>query len=175
MDVYDATAMMFPACSSRLLLPFTYGVDAAALEMAVLLAKHRHATLVPVAIIQTSLFAKGARLEHIQQAKDFVVLLQSKATKHDILVEPHEIFTRDTTACLGDIVRQFEGSGIILFVRDGDGVLLSAGEVKHVLAHVDGPHHIIRLPRGSHRALPNPLKRLSQTILAHRKAVLRQA
>jgi len=56
--------------TSRWLLPFTFGVDMRAIDYAVSLAGSAGATLVPVSLISAP--AKGARLEHIQQSKDFL-------------------------------------------------------------------------------------------------------
>lgn len=162
MDVRDAIEIADSACpshSTRLLLPFTHGVDALALETAIVLAKNRCAMLVPVVFIHVPPFASGARLEHIQQSKDFLMMIKSKAAKYDIDVESHEIFTGDIIACLGDVRKQLKGE-IILFVRDGDGVLLSTGEVKHILTHVAGQHHVIRLQRQPRRLPLHVLSRL---------------
>jgi len=58
----------------RWLLPFTYGVDMRALDAVVGLAGSARATLVPVSLISVPHEgrSRGARLEHIQQSKDFL-------------------------------------------------------------------------------------------------------
>jgi hypothetical protein len=59
--------------TTRLLLPFTHGVEMDTLEVAVLLAASHHATLVPLSLVlEPRTRGKGARLEHIQQSKDFL-------------------------------------------------------------------------------------------------------
>src|SRR5260370_774174 len=68
----------------RWLLPFTHGVDTAAIEYAVRLAESAGATLVPVSLISAP--PKGARLEHIQQSKDFLEAVQHKAERFQVPV-----------------------------------------------------------------------------------------
>src|SRR5438067_3265471 len=107
--------------TTRLLLPFTYGVNMDAIEHAVLLAKGCSATLVPVSLIYipegppvqgrapclgdrypTLRFARGqayrargARLEHIQQSKDFLEATKYKAMRYGVPIERFEVFTSD--------------------------------------------------------------------------------
>jgi hypothetical protein len=60
--------------SPRWLLPFTYGVDMRAIDYLVSLAENNGATLIPVSLISVPNHSRsgGARLEHIQQSKDFL-------------------------------------------------------------------------------------------------------
>ena len=167
MDMND-TMSGYDTCSSRLLLPFTHGVQTHALEYAVLLAKSRHATLVPCSLIHVPQNSRGARLERIQQSKDFQVLVQSKAAKHGVVIEAQEIYTRDVIASIQDVTQELHCTSIILFVRDGDGVLLSTNEVKHILTLVPGQHHVIRLQRNASRLSLNPLKRIAQMLPGRR-------
>jgi hypothetical protein len=155
--------------SSRLLLPFTHGVHAHALEYAVLLAKNRHATLVPCSLIHLPQTARGVRLESIQQSKDFQALVQSKASKHGVVVASQEIFTSDVIDSIHRITRELNCNGIILFVCDGEGVLLSTNEVKHILTLVPGQHHVIRLQRNASRLSLNPFKRVARMLPGHPK------
>ncbi|MGH2493806.1 MAG: potassium-transporting ATPase subunit KdpA, partial [Ktedonobacteraceae bacterium] len=79
--------------TSRWLLPFTYGVDIRAIDYAVRLAGSAGATVVPVSLVSTP--SKGARLEHIQQSKDFLEAVQHKAARHSVAIERYEVFTQD--------------------------------------------------------------------------------
>ncbi|MEO8973435.1 MAG: hypothetical protein ABI406_17755 [Ktedonobacteraceae bacterium] len=154
---------------SKLLLPFTHGVNAHALEYAVLLAKSRHATLVPFSLIYVPYALRGARLESIQQSKDFLALVQSKAAKHGVTIEPQEVYTSDAIESIHRMTQELHCSNIILFVRDGDGVLLSTNEVKHILTLVPGQHHVIRLQRNASRLPMNPFKRIARILPRQRK------
>src|SRR5947209_370963 len=134
--------------TTRLLLPFTYGVNMLALEYAVMLAKSQHAALVPLSLISVSNAkgSKGARLEHIQQSKDFLCAVQHKATKHSVLVEPIEVFTTDVVESIKVIAHDMNCNGILLFVQDGSGILLHTIELKHVIIKVASKHHIVHMP-----------------------------
>ena len=91
----------------RWLLPFTNGVDHHAIEAVVRLADAGGATLVPVALISVSSGQRssGTRLEYIQQAKDFLVVVQSIAARYHVLVECHEVFTGTVNKCIKMLVQ----------------------------------------------------------------------
>lgn len=133
--------------ATRLLLPFKQGVKILALEYAVLLAKSRDATLVPLSLIQVSneCGSKGARLEHIQQSKDFLAAVAHQAAKYAVPIEPIEIFTSDVVKSIGSHAQSSNCEGILLFVSEGDDILLPIGDVKHVLTRVSSMHHVIHL------------------------------
>src|SRR5438874_1926683 len=83
--VYHPGGLEEMAETTRLLLPFTHGVEMDTIEAAVLLAASHHAALVPLSLIlapQTR--GKGVRLEHVQQSKDFLEAVQHKAFRHDV-------------------------------------------------------------------------------------------
>src|SRR5215831_8293416 len=79
----------------RFLLPFVHGVDLYAIEQAILLAKGHEATLVPLALIYVpeEHHARGARLEQIQQSKDFLESVKFKAARYAVPLERMEVFT----------------------------------------------------------------------------------
>ena len=60
----------------RWFIPFTNGVDMRAIDYLVSLAENNGAKLIPVSLISVpnELRSGGARLEHIQQSKDFLGL-----------------------------------------------------------------------------------------------------
>lgn len=157
------------AHSSKLLLPFTSGVDVHALEYAVLLARNRHATLVPFSLIYVPPTTRDARLERIQQSKDFQALVQSKAARHGVVVEFQEVYTSDVIENIQRMTQELNCSSIILFVRDREGVLLSTSEVKHILTSVPGQHHVIRLQGNTPRLSLHPFKRITRMLPGHRK------
>src|SRR5579872_7232610 len=93
--------------STRLLLPFTHGVEMDTIEVAVLLAASHHATLVPLSLIlapQTR--RKGVRLEHIQQSKDFLEAVQQKARRHGVPLERFEVLTGDVFQSISVLAHQ---------------------------------------------------------------------
>lgn len=141
--------------TSRLLLPFTSGVDVFALEYAVLFAKNCNATLLPLSLISTSgeRGSKGARLEHIQQSKDFLECVQHKAAKHDVSLNPIEAYTGNSVQHIKLLAEELDCDGIILFVRDGKGVLLNTYETKHVITAGTSKLYIIRLQAREGRKL----------------------
>lgn len=168
MDIKD-TIIGHNAHSSRLLLPFTRGVHAHALEYAVLLARNRHATLVPFSLIYVSPTTRGARLEHIQQSKDFQALVQSKAARHGVAVESQEAYTNDVIESIQRMTQELNCSSIILFVCDREGVLLSTSELKHILTSVPGQHHVIRLQGNIPCLSLHPFKRIARMLPGRRK------
>lgn len=121
--------------TTRLLLPFTHGIDMDVLEYAVLLAKSRDAILVPLALIHVPEGRRsgGARLEHVQQSKDFLEATKHKAARHAVPLERFEIFTNDVVESIHSHAQELQCEDILLFVRDGDGILLSTHEVKRMM------------------------------------------
>ena len=101
----------------NLLLPFTHGVDMCAIEQALLLAKGRQATLVPLALIHVpeERRAKGARLEHVQQSKDFLEAVKHKAARYAVPIERFEVITSDVVQSINTIAGDRECEGILLF------------------------------------------------------------
>ena len=83
--------------NSRFLLPFVHGVDMRAIEQAILLAKGHEAILVPLVLIYVpeERRAKGARLEYIQQSRDFLEAIKFKAARYDVPIERLEVYTSD--------------------------------------------------------------------------------
>ncbi len=157
---------------SRILLPFTDDVNSDALEYAVQLARNYNATLVPLSLIYVPPTARSVRLEHIQQSKDFLALVQSKATKHGVSIEPREVYTSDVIETIHSTMQEMSCNNIVLFVRDGNGILLHTHEVKHILTHIPGQHHVIRLQRSVPHPLLKPFGRLSHMHPRRRKDLI---
>ena len=157
---------------SRILLPFTDGVNSHALEYAVLLARNYNAMLVPFSLIYVPKTARSVRLERIQQARDFQALVQSKAAKHGVRIEPREVYTGAVIESIRSTMQEMNCRSVVLFVRNGNGVLLHTHEVKYILTHIPGQHHIIRLQHSVPHPLLKPLRHLSQMLLGHRKELV---
>jgi hypothetical protein len=133
--------------STYLLLPFTHGVDVCAIEQAILLAKGLQATLVPLALIQVSeeRKAKGVRLEHVQQSKDFLEVVKHKAARYALPVERFEAFTSDVVQSIKIVASEMECEGILLFLGRKDGILLQSNEIKRLIEVPTCKLYIMRL------------------------------
>jgi len=123
------------------------------LEYAVLLAKSRNATLVSLSLIPVPK-DRGARLEDVQQSKDFLEAVQQKAMRHGVCVERLEVFTSATIESINTVAQTMQIGGILLFVRDGEGVLLSTYLIKRLMEREAYKLYITRLQSvGSKREL----------------------
>src|ERR1700730_3182710 len=121
--------------TTRLLLPFTHGVEMETLEAAVLLAASHHATLVPLSLIPVpQVRGKGARLEQIQQSKDFLEATQQKALRLYVALERFEAFTSDVVQSIALLVPRLACDGMILALRGRSGSLLSARMIEQLMA-----------------------------------------
>jgi hypothetical protein len=121
---------------SRWLLPFTYGVDMQAIDAAVRLAEGGSAMLVAVSLISIpgKSPGRGARLEHIQQSKDFLESVYYRASEHKVPVERHEVFTSVVQERLTTLSSELCCDAIILLGRNSHPALLHAHEMKELLA-----------------------------------------
>jgi len=119
----------------RMLLPFTHGVDLCAIEHAIQLAKSWSATLVVLSVISVpqERSSRGARLEHIQQSKDFLEAVKQKAARHHVTVERYEVFTSDIYQSIAMLTRELHCESIVVFVAGQKGVLLHASEIKQLI------------------------------------------
>lgn len=128
----------------RWLLPFTFGVDMRAIDSVVCLAQSAGATLVPVSLVCSP--PEGARLEHIQQSKDFLEAVQHKADVYQVPLERYEVFTVDVLQSIATLVLDMHCDGIVL-VTDGEHTrLMQDEEVKHLLIEPPAALVLIRLP-----------------------------
>jgi hypothetical protein len=130
------------------LLPFTHGVDVRAIETVVRTAEARGAMLVPVALIAVPRGGRsaGARLEHIQQATDFLELVQHIAARHRVLVECHEVFTADLGKGIRQLIKDLHCDGLVLVTGEQHGLLLSTEEMPGLLTAPPTSLILIRLP-----------------------------
>ena len=121
--------------TSRFLLPFVHGVDMLAIEQAILLAKDHEATLVPLVLIYVpeERRAKGARLEQIQQSRDFLEAVKFKAARYAVPIERLEVFTSDIVQSINLVASEMACDGILLFIGRKNGILLHYDEIKHLV------------------------------------------
>lgn len=153
--------------STRFLLPFTQGIDLGVLEYAVQFARSCQATLIPLALIPLSgqQWAKGPRLEAIEQANDFLEAVKYKAERAGVVVEPCEMGTRDVVRSLNVFAQEMMCEGILLFLRDGTTVLLPPEVVKRLLEQATCRLCLVRLqPKDRTGPVQTLLKRCSDCI-----------
>ena len=128
----------------RWLLPFTFGVDTRAIDSAISLAQSAGATLVPVSLVSAP--PRGAQLEHVQQSKDFLEVVQNKAERHQVPLELYEVFTVDVLPSLTTLVHDTRCDGIVLVTEGNHTRLMQDEEVKHLLIEPPAALVLIRLP-----------------------------
>ena len=135
----------------RWLLPFTHGVDMRAIGYLVSLAEHNGAMLIPVSLISVPDRSRsgGARLEHIQQSKDFLEAVKYKSARLQVPVERYEVFTSDVLQSITTLVHDLHCDGIIMVAVEHKEVLLRAHELKQLLIEPPAPLVLIRLPAHS--------------------------
>ncbi len=138
----------------RWLLPFTFGVDMRAIDSAISLAQSAGAMLVPVSLVSAP--TRGVRLEHVQQSKDFLEVVQNKAERQQVPLESYEVFTVDVLKSLTILVHDARCDGIVL-VTDGNHTrLMQDQEVKHLLIKPPAALVLIRLP--AHTGFTPPVR-----------------
>jgi hypothetical protein len=145
----------------RLLLPFTHGVSMSAIEQAVRFAKREHATLLPLSLLpEDREMSRRLRWEHIQQSKDFLEAVRHKAERHGVPVELFEVHTEHPAQTINEFAHQHHVSGVLVFVREGKGVLLSSNQINHLLEKATPRLFIMTLPPGAgKKLLENVIKR----------------
>ena len=137
----------------RWLLPFTHGVSMQAIDYAVSLAKNAGARLVAVSLVSVPQEGRssGARLEHIQESKDFLEAVKWKATRYEVPIERYEVFTGNVLQSIRLLVDNQDCDSIILVTSEKKGVLLEANEVKRLLEAPPASLLLIRLPTQTER------------------------
>lgn len=119
---------------TRLLLPFTFGVEMDVLETLVLLASNQRATLIPLSLISLpSTKRKGVRLELIQQSKDFLEAVRKIAARHHVPLEPVEALTPHAAHSILLSVEQLHADAILLATRGTRGSLLDMEMIEQLI------------------------------------------
>lgn len=157
--------------TTRLLLPFTGGINEMALSYALQIAEQRRATLVLLALIEVKP-NKGARLEHIQEAQDFLVLARCKARRLGIPIESASVYTGNVALSIEAVTGEMNCDSVILFLGMKDEALLKHEEVRELMDRAVYNMHIVLLPtrRKQRLALHIPLLRRSSKEVARTKS-----
>lgn len=134
--------------SSRLLLPFTHGIDAQAIQYAMRVAAYEDATLVVLSLISVPQAKKGPRLEHIQQSKDMLKFVKTVAHWHHGSIELHEAYTNDSVTGIISAYQHLACDSILVAMREQKAVLIQTPELHQLVKHYAAITNIelIRLP-----------------------------
>lgn len=131
--------------TNRLLLPFTRGMNAQALDYAVQLTRQRQAMLVPLALIPVRP-DKRTRLEYVQQAQDFLEYTRHKAERQDVAVLPARVYTGNVALSVEAIAGEMACEAVLLFLCNTDEVLLGHAEIRELMDHSTCNMHIVLFP-----------------------------
>lgn len=155
----------------RFLLPFVHGIDMCAIEQAILLAKGHEATLVPLVLIYVpeERLAKGARLEQIQQSRDFLEAIKFKAARYAVPIERLEVFTSDIVQSINLVAREMACEGILLFLGRNNGILLHYNEIKRLVEMPTSKLYIMHLQAKEHVSFTQMLRQRFSTLLTGKR------
>lgn len=146
--------------TKRWLLPCTHAVDLQAIDVALRVAEQSAATLVALALVapfqerweQSEQHAPRnspqRRLEQLQKSQDFLEAVRWKAQYYQVVVEYHQILTRDVSASIAAQCQELSCQSIILMRQSTRETLLSAQSVKHLLLQPPVALLILTLPTG---------------------------
>jgi hypothetical protein len=139
--------------SRRWLFPFTHRVDMQAIDTVVRLAGNVGATLVAVSLVSVPAgrWSQGARLEHIQQSKDFLEAIKYKAARLQVVIERYEDFTSNVLGSITLLARDQRCDRIVLVSCGEKEILLEAHEKKRLLETPPVPLVILYLPTRAER------------------------
>jgi hypothetical protein len=133
---------------SRILFPFTHGIDMQAVEAAVGAAYNQQAILVLLSLIPLPPHqpSRGARLEHIQQSKDILKVVARVAKRYHVPLETQEVFTRDIVGCIAACMSTRQYDYVIIVLRGQKSVLMHTPDVRQLIKNCDMPFLFIHLP-----------------------------
>jgi universal stress protein family protein len=136
---------------TRLLLPFTHGVNATAIGYAFSLAQQLGATLIPLSLIRLpdSSGRRYVRLGDVEQSIDFLEFALHKAKQAGVPIERVELRTHSPVRSIRAIAQEME-CVVIIFVQRGSGVLLATEEVKALIADRSLSLYVVNLPPKKH-------------------------
>ncbi|GCE16196.1 hypothetical protein [Tengunoibacter tsumagoiensis] len=132
----------------RLLLPFTHGIDAPALDQALSLARQQHATLVLLALLP-EIKGQHIRLEALQQLQDLRIYAQQRALRYHLKLEYIQAHTQNSNRTIIYTYQEQMCSAILLFMRSGQGVLLKNEELQDLITQRQAHFYLFRLPEGA--------------------------
>jgi hypothetical protein len=154
--------------TTRLLLPFTHGIDIQALEVAVRFAHSYNATLVPLALLHVPEKKRSCniRLDIQQQAQDFLETVYYKALKYGVATDRYEIVTHNVIEQIVTSNLSKECTGVLLFVRNGKGLLMQTHEIQTMIDRRGAPLYLVHLPLKERNHLA---KKIVQRLLGRKR------
>ena len=132
---------------TRLLLPFTHGVDATAIGYAFTLAQRLGVTIIPLSLIRLpdSSARRRVRLGDVEQSIDFLEFALHKARQAEVPIERVELRTHSPVRSIRAVAQEME-CVVVIFVQKGSGVLLATEEVKELLTDRSLSLYVVNLP-----------------------------
>src|SRR5579885_3163953 len=111
---------------SLMLLPFVHGIDGSALSCALAFAQEMNATLLLVSLIRLPSDPRGkkVRAEAFAQRQDFFEVMTHKAARAGVITRCIPISTSEVARSIQLLAQEMACAGLLLFVRNGKGVLL---------------------------------------------------
>ena len=129
----------------RFLLPFTCNVDVKALHSVLQLAKIHNATLVALALVPLAeqQQPEDVRLEYIQQAQDFLTVVNTQATIHSVRIEEYELYTYDVLESIGCYTQKLHCQQILLSYEGEKVHFLQPQEAQQLRIGSIHPLHVL--------------------------------
>ena len=130
-----------------MLLPFVHGIDMSALSCALAFAQEMDATLLLVSLIRLTKGTReqGVRAEAVAQAHDFFEVMAHKAARAGVTIRCMQLSTQLVARSIQALAKEMACASILLFVRDGTGVLLETNEIKQLLEQSSQSVYVFRL------------------------------
>ncbi len=130
---------------NRYLLPFTCDVDIQAIRSALVLAKVHNAKLVALALhpLPMSQGPETIRLEHLQQAQDFLSVLETQAAIQSVPVELYTDTTHDISATISYYTKSMRCQRVILSYEGEKTHLLHPYEAQYLRQIKAHPIHVL--------------------------------
>ena len=145
--------------TTRLLLPFQHGVDGAAIEQAVRLAKGCGATLVALSIL--SVQGRGLKapgLDFVQQSNDFLEATKHLAKVRGVALESIEVLSHDSRKAIETVASEMQCDGIVLFLERSGGVLLPADTIQFLMEEASCKLFVLHMQTRKRRTLGQALR-----------------
>ena len=141
------------------------------ISAAVRMAASHHAALVLLSDSYASDKRKGVRLEHIQQSKGCLEVVQRKAFRHPVPFKRFEVFTGAKVQRLFVLVDQLGCDGILLVLCGRNGSVLEDGMMAQCMAM---RFCQLSLPAWESAWISRLRERISHRRPGHRRPVLRE-
>jgi hypothetical protein len=132
----------------RLLLPFTYGIDEQAIDNVLRFAKATEVTVVALALIPVpdQSHCENVRPELVQQATDFLEMINARAQIYTVPVESQECFTESVSTSTWAALQQAECQGVILIEKEQEPCFLQPKEVAQMQNALNVNFYTLHIP-----------------------------